>query len=83
MPTTTAGASWAATVLWPTTAFRCADTVLFYAPMALGPGTPNTLYFGTDRLYRSINRGSTMTLVSQGPFQAGAAVSAIGISPQE
>jgi hypothetical protein len=62
--------------------FRCADTVLFYAPMALGPGTPNTLYFGTDRLYRSVNRGSTMTLVSQGPFQAGVAVSAIGISPQ-
>jgi hypothetical protein len=62
--------------------FRCADTVLFYAPMTLGPGTPNTLYFGTDRLYRSINRGSTMTLISQGPFQAGVAVSAIGVSPQ-
>ena len=62
--------------------FRCADTVLFYAPMTLGPGTPNTLYFGTDRLYRSVNRGTTMTLVSQGPFQAGVAVSSIGISPQ-
>ncbi|HEX4604006.1 MAG TPA: MBG domain-containing protein [Candidatus Angelobacter sp.] len=62
--------------------FRCADTVLFYAPMTLGPGNPNTLYFGTDRLYRSSNRGSTMTLVSQGPFQAGVAVSAIGVSPQ-
>jgi hypothetical protein len=49
--------------------------------MTLGPGTPNTLYFGTDRLYRSTNRGTTMTLVSQGPFQAGVAVSAIGISP--
>jgi MBG domain (YGX type)/Bacterial Ig-like domain (group 3) len=62
--------------------FRCADTVLFYAPMTLGPGTPNTLYFGTDRLYRSANQGTTMTLVSQGPFQAGVAVSAIGISTQ-
>jgi MBG domain-containing protein/Big-like domain-containing protein len=62
--------------------FRCADTVLFYAPMALGPGTPNTLYFGTDRLYRSVNQGTNMTLVSQGPFQAGVAVSAIGISRQ-
>jgi len=62
--------------------FRCADTVLFYAPMALGPGSPNTFYFGTDRLYRSVNRGSTMTLVSQGPFQSGQAVSAIGVSPQ-
>jgi MBG domain (YGX type)/Bacterial Ig-like domain (group 3) len=62
--------------------FRCADTVLFYAPMALGPGTPNTLYFGTDRLYRSVNQGTTMTLVSQGPFVSGSPVSAIGISPQ-
>ena len=60
----------------------CTDTVLFYAPMALGPGAPNTLYFGTDRLYRSINQGTNMTVVSQGPFQAGVAVSAIGISPQ-
>jgi hypothetical protein len=65
------------------------DNVNFYAPMALGPGTPNTFYFGTDRLYRSIDRGTTMQVVSQAPilpfappFQAqGATVSAIGISP--
>ncbi len=60
----------------------CSDTVLFYAPMTLGPGTPNTLYFGTDRLYRSTNSGTNMTVVSQGPFQAGVAVSSIGVSPQ-
>src|SRR5262249_11544150 len=60
----------------------CSDSVLFYAPMALGPGTPNTLYFGSDRLYRSINLGTNMTVVSQGPFQTGVPVSAIGISPQ-
>ena len=58
----------------------CSDQVLFYAPMVRGPGNPNTLYFGTDRLYRSDNRGATMTLASQAPF--GARVSAIGISPQ-
>jgi hypothetical protein len=44
------------------------DNVLFYAPMALGPGSPNTLYFGTDRLYRSIDRGDTMAVVSQPPL---------------
>lgn len=47
------------------------DAVLFYAPMDLGPslvaGQPNTIYFGTDRLYRSVNRGDTMTLASQAP----------------
>jgi hypothetical protein len=42
--------------------------VLFYAPMALGPGSPNTVYFGADRLYRSNDRGDTMTAVSQIPL---------------
>jgi hypothetical protein len=45
-----------------------------------GPGRPNTLYFGTDRLYRSSDRGDTMTVVSQ-QFRKGVAVSAIGIAP--
>lgn len=55
--------------------------VLFYAPMALGPGTPNTLYFGSDRLYRSTNKGDLMTVVSQAPIVTSTAISAIGISP--
>ncbi|MCU1268140.1 MAG: glycosyl hydrolase [Acidobacteria bacterium] len=62
------------------------DTVLFYAPMALGPGgagNPNTLYFGTNKLYRSTDRGDTMTIVSQNPLIAGVAVSAIGIGPTD
>jgi photosystem II stability/assembly factor-like uncharacterized protein len=71
--------------------FRCADSVLFYAPMELGPGNPNTLYFGTDRLYRSTNRGDTMVLASQGPLvpspnptsTSGIVVTTIGISPQD
>jgi hypothetical protein len=62
---------------------NCTDTaVAFYAPMALGPGNPNTVYFGTDRLYRSTNSGTTMTVVSQAPFVSGVAITAIGISPQ-
>jgi hypothetical protein len=60
------------------------DPVLFYAPMDLGPslvaGQPNTIYFGTDRLYRSVNRGDTMTLASQAPLVAGALVSTIWVS---
>jgi hypothetical protein len=58
------------------------DLSLFYAPMALGPGTPNTLYFGTDRLYRSSNQGTSMSVVSQVPLVAGVPISAIGIAPQ-
>jgi len=60
----------------------CADTVLFYAPMEQGPGNPNTIYFGTDRLYRSINQGTLMTLASQAPIVAGQAITSIGISRQ-
>jgi photosystem II stability/assembly factor-like uncharacterized protein len=75
----------------PNNGFRCADNVLFYAPMAQGPGNPNTLYFGTDRLYRSTNRGDLMVAVSQGPLvpsplptsTSGIVVTTIGISPQD
>jgi photosystem II stability/assembly factor-like uncharacterized protein len=55
------------------------DAVNFYAPMALGPGNPNQVYFGTDKLYRSTNKGDTMTAVSQ-VFAPGVPVSDIGIS---
>jgi len=56
------------------------NTVLFYAPMALGPGSPNTVYFGADRLYRSNDRGDTMTAVSQIPLASPASpISTIAI----
>jgi hypothetical protein len=58
------------------------DNVLFYAPMALGPGTPNTVYFGSDRLYRSSDRGDNMTIVSQAPI-SGSPISTIAIAPQD
>jgi len=55
------------------------STVLFYAPMALGPGSPNTVYFGSDRLYRSFDRGDTMTAVSQVPLSGTSPISTIAI----
>ena len=72
----------------------CSDFTLFYAPMALGPGNPNTLYFGTDHLYRSTNKGVAMTVASQVfetvqqpagtvPPATNTPISAIGISPQD
>src|SRR5438552_528849 len=63
------------------------DPVNFYAPMALGQvvsltapfvgKSGQTVYFGTNKLYRSTNKGDTMTVVSQ-TFPS--TVSAIGIS---
>jgi len=70
----------------------CADDTLFYAPMALGPGNPNTVYFGTDHLYRSTDKGVTMPAASQifetntptpPATPSNTTVSAIGISPQD
>lgn len=64
---------------------NCADATLFYAPMVLGPNAPgstgNTVYFGTNKLYRSINQGTLMTPVSQTLLGANERVSAIGIAP--
>jgi len=67
----------------------CSDSVLFYAPLETGPGTPNTIYYGTDRLYRSDNKGLVNVVSSQAPIElntavtppAGIPISAIGISP--
>jgi photosystem II stability/assembly factor-like uncharacterized protein len=61
----------------------CTGTILFYAPLEQGPGSPNnTVYYGSDRLYRSADNGLTHTVVSQNPITTGIAISAIGISPQ-
>src|SRR6185503_5338952 len=68
----------------PANGINCTDNVLFYAPMALGPGNPNTVYLGTDRRYRSTDRGTTHTIVSQQPISGtGVRVSSVAISPQD
>jgi hypothetical protein len=57
------------------------DPVNFYAPLALGPvvqgSVGQTVYFGTNKLYRSVNKGDSMNIVSQA-FNS--TVSAIGVS---
>ena len=68
----------------PGNGINCNDSaVLFYAPLERGPGNPNTIYYGTDRVYRSDDTGATHTVVSQAPIQSGVAVSAIGIAPTD
>ena len=58
------------------------DATNFYAPMALGPGNPNTWYFGSDKLYRSADRANTGVAASQ-LLQSGVPVSSIAVSPQD
>ncbi len=63
----------------PANGINCTDSVLFYAPLEGGPGIPNSIYYGTDRLYRSGDNGTNHTVVSQ---VFGIPISAIGISAQ-
>jgi len=63
----------------PNNGINCTDPVLFYAPLEGGPGTPNSIYYGTDRLYRSGDLGTNHTIVSQA---FGTPISSIGISQQ-
>jgi photosystem II stability/assembly factor-like uncharacterized protein len=59
-----------------------ASAIQFYAPLARGPGNPNTLYFGSDQLWRSANLGVTMPAASQ-VLQTGQSITTIGISPAD
>lgn len=65
-----------------TNGITCNGSINFYAPLERGPGNPNTIYYGSDRLYRSADLGVNHTVVSQNPIAAGVPISAIGISPQ-
>jgi hypothetical protein len=64
----------------PANGITCTPTINFYAPLERGPGTPNTIYYGADRLYRSADTGLNNTTVSQ-TFTS--PISAIGISPTD
>jgi photosystem II stability/assembly factor-like uncharacterized protein len=71
-----------------TNGITCTNNVLFYAPMALGPGKPNPVYYGSDRLYRSSDQGDNNAIVSQAPLvpinaTQGVVLTTIGISPQD
>ena len=64
------------------------DAVLFYAPLELGPaviaGGPNTVYYGSDRLYRSTDRGDTMVNVSSAAaIVATVPITTIAIAPSD
>ncbi len=61
----------------------CSDSVLFYAPIARGPGSPNAVYLGSDRLYRSADGGANNTVVSQAPIITSVPISTIAIAPQD
>lgn len=75
---TNSGTSWTQRNC-PGNGIPCNEPVLFYAPIALGPGNPNTFYFGTDRLYRSTD-GLVVTAASQRPLATDAVAPATPVN---
>ena len=78
-----AGTSWSflgCTGTGTTNGITCTNPVNFYCPTYLGPGSPNTVYLGTDRLYRSSTSGTANVIVSQAPLVTNVPISSIGIS---
>ncbi|KAF0239162.1 MAG: glycosyl hydrolase, partial [bacterium] len=62
------------------TGINQSDDVIFYAPVELDNIKPNTLYFGTFRLYRTTDRGDSWTAISgRLTKQTRRAISAIGV----
>jgi hypothetical protein len=58
--------------------------ILFYAPFELGPAgvpgaTGQTVYWGADTLYRSINQVATFVVASQKPIVSASAITTIAI----
>ncbi len=60
-----------------TNGITCSSVINFYAPLESGPGNPNSVYYGADRLYRTVDFGANHATVSQ-IFTS--PISAIGIA---
>ncbi|RME60125.1 MAG: hypothetical protein D6790_09795, partial [Caldilineae bacterium] len=59
------------------------DQALFYIPFETDPNTAGVLYLGTDKVYRTGDRGQNWTAISQVLDQDGGSVSAIGVPPND
>lgn len=66
---------------WKMAGINTTDRTEFITPVAMDPTTPSTLYLGTYRLYKTINRGESWTLLSPGLVLPGYdEISAIAVS---
>lgn len=73
---------------WPikATGININDRVLFYAPLLADPNVSGRVYWGTNKLYRSNDRGNAWSAISPDLTKAEAnnrraAISAIGVLP--
>ena len=57
------------------------DRMLFYVPFAIDPNTAGRLYWGTQKLYRTNNRGDSWSAISPDLTKGQSALSAIAVMP--
>lgn len=66
-----------------TAGITLADRVSFIPPLILDPITPTKLYFGTYRLYRTINEGGAWTAISPDLTKGTGVIAAIAVAPTD
>ena len=59
------------------------DRALFIPPLVMDPVTPTTLYFGTQRLYQTVNEGVQWTPISGDLTKGSGAIFTIAIAPSD
>ena len=57
------------------------DRGIFIPPLVMDPSSPETLYFGTYLVYKTIDRGETWSAVSSDLTGGGREISAIAVAP--
>ena len=68
---------------FPGAGIASSDRALFMPPLVMDPVTPTTVYFGTQRLYRTTNDGLSFTALS-GDLTAGSgAIRTIAVAPTD
>lgn len=75
----------ALTGYWPilTTGIDRRDNALFYIPITFDPTTQGVFYLGTNRVYRTTNRGDSWSAISPDLSQGRGALSAIAVAPSD
>ncbi len=75
----------ALTGYWPilTNGVDRRDRALFYIPIAADPSTQGVFYLGTNRVYRTANRGDSWVAISPDLSQGQGSVSTIAVAPSD
>ena len=66
-----------------TTGIAATDRAQFIPPLIMDPVTPTTLYFGTMRLYRTVNDGVLWTPLSGDLTKGSGSIKSIAVAPSD